>query len=171
MDLTFIAQAYFKTSRDLWDEKRRLERKLKNRASIFKKAPTNPKIRGILESINNQLKESEHTKSKLICPECHRNFVIVKVKGIEMEYCLFCKGCWLEEEELKSLSESTSEIPVPGLRERKSRYKCPVCKAGMTECVFKRRHNLLVDKCPRDHGIYLENKELERVLRISWSLN
>jgi len=37
----------------------------------------------------------------------------------------------------------------------------------MTEYVFLRPFNLLVDRCAAGHGVYLEERELERVFKIT----
>jgi len=59
-----------------------------------------------------------------------------------------------------------SDAPSAHLKSRISKYTCPVCSQKMREIVFKAPHNLLVDQCI-EHGVYLENKELHRVVELT----
>ncbi len=89
----------------------------------------------------------------------------VKIKDLEVDYCLTCKGCWFDPGELQAITGLDEDIPSEGLPSRDSKHLCPVCDTRMTEHVFLRPYNLLVDRCPIGHGVYLEQGELKRAFQ------
>jgi len=122
--------------------------------------------RQLLESIDGQLGAEVPIVSDRQCPECNRPFGIVTVRGVEIDCCRFCRSIWFDPGELQGLSRQSRDVPSGPYQHRGSRYRCPVCREEMTEHVFLNPFNLLVDQCPRGHGVYLEDRELERVFEI-----
>ncbi len=129
--------------------------------TIIKKELTNEQNK-ILESIDNQLNSNKLKQSNKECPECKRDFKIITVNNIEIDCCIYCKSYWFDFGELKSITNLIKDAPSDNLRNRKSKYQCPVCNKQMNECVFLQPGNLLVDKCIDEHGVYLESGELKR---------
>lgn len=148
---------------------RRAEMKEKRRERMKRQIASNVDAaeEAALDGIEAQLFEDNHHKSQICCPECGRRCIVVVVDGVEIDCCLRCKGYWFEPGELKDLSREARDIPGDNLQHRRSKYKCPVCGRKMAEHVFRRHHNLLVDRCPDHHGVYLESGELERVFTMS----
>jgi len=120
----------------------------------------------ILDSIENQIKVGNLPESEKICPECGRKFSLISVADLQLECCVFCKSLWFDQGELKSLTNLIRDIPADHLAHRKSRLNCPVCQIRMREYLFLSKQNLLVDKCPDEHGIYLESNELKRIFEL-----
>lgn len=102
-------------------------------------------------------------KSPKKCPECHHNFIVIMVEGLEAESCVFCQGLWLDNSELKTITGLSKDVPGDVLQHRKSKYKCPICLETMNEYLFTQQGNILVDKCLNGHGVYLESDELKRI--------
>jgi Zn-finger nucleic acid-binding protein len=120
----------------------------------------------ILHDIKEE-KKKKLKQSTRKCPECNRYFSIITIQGVELDACLFCNSLWFDENELKQMTNLAEDIPGKDLKSRKSKYKCPVCGEDMTEFVFIRHNNLLIDGCKDKHGVYLESGELQRALVLS----
>ena len=89
------------------------------------------------------------------------------IKEVEIDYCLCCSSIWFDPGELKAFTGLDKDVPSDQLKSRQSKYNCPECDRKMNELVFLRPYNLLVDRCPFGHGVYLEKGELERALDVS----
>jgi Zn-finger nucleic acid-binding protein len=120
----------------------------------------------ILKNIKKKISDKNSKISCIKCPECGNEFRLIYINEIELDVCVRCVSFWFDNGELKKFSGLASDIPSRELTSRKSKYKCPICKVDMVEHVFTKPHNLLVDHC-KEHGVYLENKELDRVIEIS----
>ena len=42
--------------------------------------------------ITQQVDQKDKTETDRICPECKRNFVLIKIEAIPVDYCIFCKA-------------------------------------------------------------------------------
>jgi Zn-finger nucleic acid-binding protein len=120
----------------------------------------------LVEAINSQIVKSDLPESSKLCPECHKKFSIIELMNIEVDCCVRCHSFWFDSGELMEFHGLESDAPSSNLKSRASKYKCPVCSEKMREVVFQAPHNLLLDQCD-DHGVYLENGELNRVVEIS----
>ena len=105
--------------------------------------------------------------SRRICPECSDTFLVMEVEGIPIDMCMSCGGIWFDANELKRLTHSEADIPAGDLDSRRSKYKCPVCGTKMRQYLYQKHHDLWVDKCPNEHGVYLERGELTKALEIT----
>ncbi|MBN2212190.1 MAG: zf-TFIIB domain-containing protein [Sedimentisphaerales bacterium] len=121
----------------------------------------------VLDRIDAQLTEGNRVLSEKNCPECGRRAVVVMVDDVLVDCCPSCQGIWFDPGELKTLMHTDKDIPSDDLKHRESRHTCPVCRTRMTEYVYLRPHNLLVDRCPKGHGVYLEAKEIQRALALT----
>jgi Zn-finger nucleic acid-binding protein len=170
--LVFIGTAHSNISQKFWgeDEKER-EARVRRHRRLIKDAQSPEQLtdaeRELLAEINEQLADDHRVESKRSCPGCARPFTIVTVDGLEIDCCRFCRSIWFDPGELQHFSKTEKEIPSDDLAHRQSKYDCPVCGTRMMEYVFFNPHNLLVDRCPAGHGVYLEDRELERVLELA----
>jgi Zn-finger nucleic acid-binding protein len=140
----------------------------KRRLKAIKKSKTlSPEESQMVASIQAQIAGCVRLSSTKRCPECARPFSVVKLDGVELDACWLCQGIWFDAGELRHLTGFSQDLPAVQLQSRRSRYACPVCGETMQEHVFIHSHNLLADKCPADHGVYLEKGELERAFGIS----
>ena len=117
----------------------------------------------IIDTVEKQLTKMDLPVSNKSCPECKRNFSILKVNSIEVDACIYCSSLWFDSDELKSLTDLPKDVPSDGMSSRESKYDCPICENLMREHVYLKKSNILVDKCLDNHGVYLESGELKRV--------
>lgn len=117
----------------------------------------------VLDSIQRQLEADNLRQSAICCVECGKPCVTLNVRNVTIDYCPRCRGYWFEPGELKTVADEARDVPSAHLRHREGRFCCPACGRRMTEHVFQAPANLLVDRCPNHHGVYLEAGELKRV--------
>lgn len=108
------------------------------------------------------------------CPVCHNEpMIVLELKGVEIDYCLNCRGIWLDSGELELLignddetKEFLSSFVVDNLTtERK--VKCPICSKKMEKILVGDEDNVRIDKCRNNDGIWFDSGELEQVLKMS----
>lgn len=134
---------------------------------LLPKRGSSKKYRQLIEEISTQLVSPDRKVSSIRCPECDEHFLLIALDGQEIDFCPNCNSFWFDAGELKHFTDLFSDVPGENLKTRVSRYRCPICSAPMKECVFISIANLLVDKCPSDHGVYLESGEFDRALNLS----
>jgi len=106
------------------------------------------------------------------CPVCRNEaMIILELKGVEIDYCLNCKGIWLDSGELELLlgnSEETQKFlnsfKVDKVTSER-KLKCPICSHKM-EKILVGNEQVLIDKCKSGDGIWFDSGELEEVLRM-----
>jgi len=124
--------------------------------------------REVLDSIQLQIKDKSPLLSDRKCLECDRLFILITVGGIEMDYCIHCKSCWFDVGELQAVTGTYRDVPGDDMKSRESKFKCPVCQDVMREYVYMRPYTLLVDQCTHGHGVYLQDKELEKAFELTY---
>ena len=164
-ELTFIAIANQGSVRPRWVAQREhLDRH--KRLMLSESQDLTADERRVLRDLTDQLAGEALPASKRCCPECDRPFALVTVSGVELDCCSKCRGIWFDPGELQAFSHQEKEIPSDDKAHRPSRFRCPDCGVAMVEYTFVNPHTLLVDRCPHGHGVYLEDRELERVFEI-----
>lgn len=113
----------------------------------------------------------------MICPRCQGRLVSESVRGVTIDRCSGCSGIWLDDGEIVQLLKSFSAqqpignlktlleqrfagIPVP---ERTSVELCPKCQTAMNPVNYDYNSGVVIDQCPRHHGLWLDRGELERL--------
>ncbi len=107
------------------------------------------------------------------CPACKQPLVVVEHEGIEVDWCVACKGIWFDAGELQLLAEAagrTFVMPAPdpagaGGAAGGSPRRCPRCPAKMGPQTVPCDPPLQVELCPRGHGIWLDQGELGALIR------
>lgn len=108
------------------------------------------------------------------CPVCKNPLVILELNQIEVDYCTFCKGVWLDSGELELLLEDESETQKV-LNEFKEiydydekEYRCPRCRKKMQKILFTKsgEKSILIDKCKNNHGLWFDEGELIDTVRL-----
>lgn len=104
------------------------------------------------------------------CPVCKDPLIILELDKVEIDYCPFCKGIWLDSGELELLLENKSDDetiynfkPANHLLEKE--YRCPICKKKMDKVEFEET-GIMIDKCKNDHGLWFDKGELNSLLSI-----
>lgn len=109
----------------------------------------------------------------MICPVCENPLVILELDQIEIDHCVNCGGIWLDAGELEMLLETDEErnrflkllIENESVNEKK--YPCPICNKKMGKVFVGEEKKILIDKCKRNHGLWLDKGELEQVIELS----
>ncbi len=104
-----------------------------------------------------------------MCPECGAPLVAFELYGIEIDYCMECGGVWLDRGELALIIQQAGANPG-GLTEAlyaekasgQGKGRCPRCNIKLERVVIEGEHPLELDRCPRGHGLYFDEGELQR---------
>ena len=103
------------------------------------------------------------------CPDCSNVLITLEFGGFEIDRCFKCHGIWLDSGELECLlgSETGNEYlkSIKRTVSNERGKKCPICSVKMAKMTIG-QHGILFDRC-RDHGIWLDAGELEKILRES----
>lgn len=105
------------------------------------------------------------------CPVCNEPMIILELNKVEIDFCPNCSGIWLDEGELELLySTDKSEFDLRKLfqstdSEKEKSYKCPICNKRMVKTKFNDT-DLILDRCPHNHGLWFDKGELEQVLSV-----
>lgn len=109
----------------------------------------------------------------MTCPHCGEEMIVLELDQVEIDYCLACGGIWLDAGELEMLLDGgvekdqmlSSFQSAQKVRERKKR--CPICRKKMEKTLAGHNHEtVLLDRCPRGHGLWFDGGELQQVLSI-----
>jgi len=104
------------------------------------------------------------------CPACDSPLVVVERDGIELDWCLSCRGLWFDEGELEILAQKSgrrlevSDLGRPTAGEPAGRgRKCPRCRRRMETIQAGGDEPVTVERCPR-HGLWFDHGELGRIM-------
>lgn len=97
-------------------------------------------------------------------------------KNISVDQCESCGGMWLSKEKLEKIQETKQhdyhkELALPAdlgyesyrLAEQKAQppIVCPQCNIEMEHREYARVSQVMIDVCPKCHGIWLDKTELK----------
>ena len=106
----------------------------------------------------------------MLCPACKVDMLVLEFELVEIDYCRKCGGVWLDSGELSLLGERAGAIGDDLLTalenesgKRRTNRRCPVCRKAMSE-VSTPPHAIVLDKCPRRHGLWFDRGELPGVI-------
>jgi len=105
------------------------------------------------------------------CPRCNKPTIVLEVQHVEIDHCLGCGGVWLDAGELELLLEGASNKNelMSGLesfaRCKEERLRCPICSKKLEKIQYGSGGELVLDKCPRNHGLWFDRDELGRALQ------
>jgi Zn-finger nucleic acid-binding protein len=104
------------------------------------------------------------------CPVCTKPLVAVERDGVELDWCLACRGLWFDRGELGLLAEKTGrsltfEEIVRGAGDKVSEKlrRCPRCNRKMNKVFLGGDDLVLVDRCP-EHGLWMDQGELGKIM-------
>jgi Zn-finger nucleic acid-binding protein len=101
--------------------------------------------------------------------------IVVEHNKVELDYCTNCFGVWFDAGELELLLNSLgmdSQSPFftdilnsieAGLVEKKR--KCPVCSQKMKKRTIGEQPEIIIDVCPRGHGLWLDGGEVASMVK------
>jgi Zn-finger nucleic acid-binding protein len=105
------------------------------------------------------------------CPTCKdKPMITLELNEVEVDYCLECKGIWLDEGELETLLDSTAlaiEL-LDSFQKTQSDeiiHRCPICLKKMEKIsVGDSEKQIIIDKCAKNHGLWFGKGELSLIL-------
>jgi Zn-finger nucleic acid-binding protein len=112
------------------------------------------------------------------CPRCGSVTGSEAYEGVELEKCPGCQGVWIPGSRLAQIieiREKTFSIEeIAAFREihdthegvvhpADSPISCPECGTPMQQSRYNYAHEVIIDRCPGGHGIWLDRGELEHV--------
>ena len=102
------------------------------------------------------------------CPVCKKPLIVVERNNVEVDYCLSCKGFWLDKNELEVLniilgikSNFVAPFKHPAIQSNEKKLICPYCNAKMKKI---RMNGAIIDVCPNFHGMWFDKGELPKIL-------
>jgi Zn-finger nucleic acid-binding protein len=112
------------------------------------------------------------------CPRCKGTLTTESYEGIKIERCWDCHGAWIPMTRLSAILEtrdrkfSAEELEAyRSIHEANSGLVCqasaPIacleCGATMTQTRYPYANEVIMDRCPEGHGIWLDHGELEHI--------
>ena len=111
----------------------------------------------------------------MLCPVCKIDMFVLEFEQVEIDFCLECRGVWLDSGELELVGEKAGilqedlltalETAPPDAEQRGAKRKCPVCRARLEKVTAALAPPLELDRCPRGHGLWFDQGELSAVVR------
>jgi Zn-finger nucleic acid-binding protein len=96
--------------------------------------------------------------------------IVLELEQVEVDYCTSCKGIWLDAGELELLLETDGERSrlINLFKEaevvKEKSHDCPICGRNMKKFEVGEQGKVIVDKCKKNHGIWFDNGELQKVV-------
>jgi Zn-finger nucleic acid-binding protein len=97
--------------------------------------------------------------------------------GVEIDTCPKCQGNWLDEGEMSKVLGMMEDmlggepVAMKELTDRQpgQHLPCPLCAdAPMDPYFFSYQGKIVIDRCPRCQGIWLDGGELKQAIRIAY---
>ena len=114
-----------------------------------------------------------------ICPRHLSNLSTITYESEHIDRCNECGGIWLDSDELgrinadrteafkssdhQDIAADESTTKVSAEIDLCVSLNCAACRMPMTRFNYGYNSGIVVDKCVHGHGIWLDNKELERI--------
>ncbi len=97
---------------------------------------------------------------------------VLEYESIEIDFCIKCRGIWLDSGELELLLNSgdskkvvqsaLADLENAGIEKKR---KCPICDRKMLKKHFSHQDtSVTVDMCPHNHGIWFDDGELHAII-------
>lgn len=101
------------------------------------------------------------------CPQCRLHLRSLRHAGVEVDFCVECRGLWFDRRELERIVGVGSPF---SLRENLSvavskvtRRRCPLGHGYMREQETDPGSGILIDWCPQCFGVWLDRGELTQM--------
>ncbi len=111
------------------------------------------------------------------CPKCKLPTARVEYEGVRVRMCGRCGGYWLKPVALKAIANRRDTEFTEIVQERflqiaeesdsKDELLCLSCGKHMIKEHFKEWDDIVIDRCPKCGGIWLDPGELEKI-QIYW---
>ena len=108
------------------------------------------------------------------CPKCPGELrEIDSSEGITLDFCGACRGLWFDAGEVADYFELAKDVPdldQASATAKPTDFVCPKCKHTLVELRYSGLHQLVVDRCAKCGGIWLDQGEVPTLERLSASL-
>ncbi len=116
---------------------------------------------------------SESPFQEQLCPCCNRPLVVFELEGVEVEFCMDCRGVWLDAGEVelicadpeghvpRRLSEALESAPEG---KASGRRRCPRCHRRLRSLQLHGDPGVGIDRCPKGHGFWFDRGKLETLV-------
>lgn len=107
------------------------------------------------------------------CPVCKEAMAVLEWEAVEVDFCPACQGIWLDGGELELLygdEEACAAFLSEGDASKAPREKarrCPMCRKKMEKGHTGGKAPVTYDRCPRGHGLWFDQGELQEILKHS----
>jgi len=123
----------------------------------------------------NPISGAKHLKSTdEDCPACGAKLDLYAILSIEFEGCPKCRGLWLDRDELRKLKDKVGIGELHWLNSEvehieqtvaiASKRSCPKKDSGNLFSVLFGKSSVVLDWCPKCHGIWLDRGEYDKVI-------
>lgn len=105
------------------------------------------------------------------CPACKTQMFVMEYDGLELDHCPACEGVWFDAEELALLFDGVPELAdqaiaeLPAATSDEAARRCPQCRKPMRKVNIGGAGGVLVDVCPRGHGMFFDRGEVAELAR------
>ena len=135
-------------------------------------------VQVLMEEYDRRYTEDVEKRAKELkeCPHCNITLTETGYEGIDVDVCDGCGGIWLDGGELEEILKrrekkfSKSEIAAAKPTGKPSseeelvpQLRCPLCDDLMERHDFSYTSGVVIDRCARGHGIWLDKGELEKL--------
>lgn len=110
----------------------------------------------------------------MLCPACEDvEMLVLEFELVEIDYCPECNGVWLDSGELELIGhkagtlrgELLSALAKEKGKEAGERRRCPICRKALREVRTRTAPPIVLDRCPREHGLWFDRGELPAVVQ------
>ena len=105
------------------------------------------------------------------CANCKNPMITAELENVEIDFCSGCGGVWLDAGELESLLTDEAQSRhllasfVAAGQSTEAGRQCPICRKAMEKVYAGPMDKaILLDRCPRGHGLWFDRGELKQVL-------
>ncbi len=105
------------------------------------------------------------------CPACKNPMIVLELQQVEIDHCVACGGIWLDGGELELLleDEKRGKLLIDSFKQAQSSKErlrpCPICLKKMHKInAGQENHPVIIDRCPKGHGLWFDRGELSQVL-------
>lgn len=110
----------------------------------------------------------------MLCPVCDVDMMVLELEQVEVDFCLECRGVWLDRGELELIGARAGVLQDDLLAALESseggaageeKRRCPVCGKGLARVETRGGNVIELDRCGRGHGMWFDAGELSAVVR------
>jgi len=98
--------------------------------------------------------------------------IVLELDEVEIDYCISCRGKWLDAGELELLLEDSEEKDnllssfEKDKKKKEKRRKCPICLKKMEKVLCGTDNKIRIDKCRKNDGIWFDEGELREIIKM-----